>query len=88
MVYYLRVLNPNGLPVYKIGITNRTIAKRYLDRDFEKVKVLKMWRRRHGTKAYAMEQRILEAYKADKYKGAALLNSGNGELFVRDILGP
>ncbi len=72
--------------LYKIGITNRTIAKRFL-REQNKYLVLMDEYSKDGSIAQNKERDILQQFKADRYKGPKVLNDGNSELFVRDVLG-
>jgi hypothetical protein len=87
LVYYIRINNPNGLPVYKIGITNSTIRRRFY-RDLRKIAVIKRWRFRDGNRALAKEQRILQKYQQYRYKGANPFSYHNGitEMFRCDVL--
>ena len=84
ILYYLRVC---GGVAYKIGITNRTVAKRFDASDLEKIEVLKIVKYENGYDARREETAILREFKYAKYKGLSLLSTGNSELFDRDILG-
>ena len=84
ILYYLRVC---GGVAYKIGITNRTVAKRFEPSDLEKIEVLRIVKYENGYDARREETTILREFKYAKYKGLSLLSSGNSELFDRDILG-
>ena len=53
----------------------------------ENIVVIKEWDYPIGYDALDMETRILSEYKYAKYAGADILDSGNSELFDRDILG-
>ena len=83
---YVRVANPFGDPVYKIGITNRTVAERFC-RDLAKITLLKTWPFQKGADAYEMEQRILAEQAEARYFGPELLRDGNDELFIFDVFG-
>ena len=87
IVYYLRIKRPFYLPVYKIGITNRTVRERYSVEDNGKITILKTWKYSVGVKAQKFEQMILREYASDRYYGSRVLQSGNTELFKRDVLG-
>ncbi len=83
ILYYLEVNNGEA---YKIGITNRTVAERFSNKDLSKIKVLKIVEYASGYDARAEELRILKEFSYAKYTGDDLLASGNTELFNRDIL--
>jgi hypothetical protein len=88
MLYYLKIKSDRfAYSLYKIGITNRSVEKRYSDLDLEKIKVLKIWDYRIGKGALEMEQKIIKLYKSSAYKGTAPLDSvGVAEIFVDDVL--
>ena len=87
ILYYLRVTNPFGNPVYKIGITNKTVAERFR-RDLDKITILKIEDFKMGSGAFIKEKNILARHAADRYKGPdILIMNGNSELFCRDVLG-
>jgi hypothetical protein len=86
IVYYLAVTSDSDETFYKIGITNKTIEQRYSLRDQKKIKILKRWYFDIGFDAKQKEQEILLKYKRYKYHGPPLLESGNTEIFVTDIL--
>lgn len=82
ILYYLKI--SKGL-AYKIGITNRSVRERF-PRDWKKIEILKEWYFEDGQMAYAKEKEIMTTYFEFKYEGPELLESGNSELFTRDIL--
>jgi hypothetical protein len=82
ILYYLKI--SNGL-AYKIGITNRSVRERF-PRDWEKIDILKEWYFEDGQMAYNKEKEIISTYFQFKYEGPELLESGNSELFIKDIL--
>lgn len=87
ILYYLRILNPNGPPIYKIGVTNRTVGERF-ERDRSKVTILETVQFENGKEALEMEKEILREYKSLRYYGPnVLLDGGNDELFKCDIFG-
>ena len=86
ILYYLRVANPFGEPVYKIGITNRTLRERF-SKDLIRIEIIETWHFANGAEAFEMEQDILNDYDPDRYTGPDLLKSGNDELFNLDVLG-
>jgi hypothetical protein len=86
LVYYIKIPNPFGEPLYKIGITNRTIQERF-QRDFHKLTILEIWNFKTGAEAWKMERQILEDYAAYRYNGPEVLTlAANNEIFSDDIL--
>jgi len=84
-LYYLSINNGEA---YKIGVTNRSIQKRYSRTDLLKITVLKEWYFDIGQDAYSLEQSILIQYKEFKYigkKGVVLRNENDiKKLFLRE----
>ncbi len=87
ILYYLRVERPGESPLYKIGITNRTVHERFNSKDLGLVSTVKEWRYELGSEAYEEEQRLIKINKRHRYTGDVILASGNIELFTRDVLG-
>jgi hypothetical protein len=86
ILYYLRI-NDGYKILWKIGITNNTVKDRF-PRDFKKISILETWGYEVGNDAYIREQQIIKQYKHVSYIGdPVLLDSGNTELFIEDILG-
>lgn len=83
VLYYLKL---NGGQAYKIGITNKTVNERFSNKDLRIVEVLKTWYYENGQDALDKERDILKEYKEFKWMGEALLESGNTELFSKDVL--
>jgi ribosomal protein S27E len=85
-LYYIRFDFGQAKHLWKIGITNRTIAER-LSAEKTPYVVLsdELWA--DGRIARDREKAILKAHKAHLYKGPILLNSGNTECFTIDVLG-
>ena len=71
---------------YKIGVTNDTVAKRFLAHKVKPVPIEK-WSFKIGAKARAMEQTILREYAQYRYRGPDIMPDGNDELFTCDVLG-
>ncbi len=86
-LYYLRVDDYVFGPLYKIGITNRSVFERFQKRDLEKITIISRWQFSEGVGALGKETEILRHFKRSKYKGEHVLTSGNSELFTKDILG-
>ena len=85
ILYYIRI-NKDGREVYKIGITNRSVKKRF-DEEFKYITIIRQYEYDSGGEAYDMEQQILKDYSYAKYTGDKILKSGNTEMFKYDILG-
>lgn len=83
ILYYLSINNGQA---YKIGITNRSVKDRYNNIDLDKIRVLKIWEYPLGKYAHKVEQDILKLYVNNKYNGAPILQTGNSELFIDDVL--
>lgn len=81
-VYYLSINNGEA---YKIGITNRSVNKRYSKDELKKIKVLWEISFLDGQDANDLEKEILLKYKQHIYYGPPILMSGNTELFNCDI---
>jgi len=84
ILYYLKI---NGGQAYKIGITNRTVNERFNKSELQVIEVLATRYYEIGEAAYVAEQEVLSDYLEHKYVGPKLLESGNTELFNKDILG-
>jgi hypothetical protein len=83
--YYLKVTNPCGVPLFKIGITNRSIEQRFKGEvgKFEKLLEAKFSK---GINARKLEQALLKGFALYAYTGPPVLSGGNSELFTKDIL--
>ena len=75
--------------LWKIGITNRTVEKRFLGSDLKKITKLKTWKYRRLADALEKEQEIIDQHIEHSYTGPdqPLSLGGNTELFTRDVLG-
>lgn len=88
IVYYLRIDRENHPPLYKIGITNRSVDERFpYASDRVLISVIQVWEFDTGSDAYALESEIIRSHPHARYFGKPVLNSGNTELFTDDILG-
>ena len=87
IMYYLRVTPHNADALYKIGITNKTVDDRFSNNDLDKIDVVRTWGFDTGSDARDCEANILAKYVDHKYTGDHVLNSGNTELFTRDVMG-
>lgn len=87
ILYYLAVLTDNNETLYKIGITNLSVEKRFPNADLARIRTLRTWSFKEGKVAAKRELDILKEYSDDLYCGPdVLIGSGNTELFVRDVL--
>ena len=87
LLYYLAVLTDNDETLYKIGITNLTVQKRFPNVDLARIRVVKTWSFEYGGDAAKREIAILQEFSDDLYTGVdVLIGAGNTELFVRDVL--
>ena len=74
--------------LYKPGIANLTVAKRYPVKDRAMCTEPRITHYDIGADAYAAEQLILAAHKQYQYTGPkVLVSAGDTELFTRDVLG-
>lgn len=88
-LYYLKIdMGWNCSPIYKIGITNRSVHMRFPSQeDRQKIHIIKTWEFQSGREAYLKEQEILQQYKHASYSGGnVLVGHGNTEMFQYDIL--
>lgn len=84
MLYYVE-FNDHGKLYYKIGITTRTVKKRFAG---DQVPYRVLWSKtyRSGRSAYIREQKILKKYAKHLCNGVYILRSGNCELFSKNIM--
>jgi hypothetical protein len=87
ILYYVKIHRQNDTPVYKIGVTSRTVRKRF-GRQMDVIKILKEQKFSKGADAYKEEQRILMENASCIYAGPRLLKyTGVTEMFSTDVLG-
>lgn len=86
LMYYIRVSIPEGMTLYKIGVTNNTVQRRF-GRQMRIMDVMHVEYFLLGSEAYAKEREILDKYSEYRYRGPRILRDGNHELFIKDILG-
>jgi len=86
--YYLRINSSNCKPLYKIGITNKTVKDRYgLKSDRDKFRVLNTRKFSKGADAWALEKELKKEHSRYLYSGEPPLSRvGVSEIFVKDIL--
>jgi len=88
LLYYLAVVTDSDETLYKIGITNLTVHKRFPSVDLARIRVIKTWSYEIGSAAAKREIEVLKEHADDLYTGPDVLaGAGNSELFVRDVLG-
>lgn len=88
ILYYLRIDRDGCPPLYKIGVTNRTVAKRFAGRDMDLITVIKVWRFRKGVDAKQKETELIAQHSFCSYSGPPVLRlGGDTELFAADVLG-
>ncbi len=73
--------------VYKIGITNLSIKRRFLVSEVSRIVVIEELLYDHGEDCYNKEQWLLRKYKEHLYTGPPVLRSGHTEMFNIDLLG-
>lgn len=82
IVYYVKFGN-----LYKIGITNHTVRKRFTT-EGRQPEIIEVWHFEKGEDAYEFEQRVIRENAFDLYHGPQILrHTGNDEFFVCDVLG-
>jgi len=86
LLYYLRVANKDNNPLYKIGITNRSVTERFNVLDLGKIEIIDYVKFEKGREALELETEYKRDYSEYRYEGPDILSSGNTELFTIDIL--
>lgn len=87
ILYYIAVQTDDDETLYKIGITNLSVEKRFPNADLARIRTIKTWPFKEGAGAAKRELNILKEFSDDLYCGPdVLIGSGNTELFVRDVL--
>lgn len=86
LLYYIAVTTYEGNTLYKIGITNLSIKRRFLSVERARIRIIKIWPFTVGRHAAVGETEILRKFKTDRYYGPDILVNGNTELFTRDVL--
>ncbi len=88
LLYYIAVTTNDGGTLYKIGITNLSIERRFPTLDRARIRIVKIWRFVLGRDAAEREAEILSQFASNRYYGPdVLVGAGNTELFTHDILG-
>jgi len=88
ILYYVAVTKDDGGTLYKVGITNLSVQRRFPMLDLDRMRIVKIWRFPIGRSAAEREVEILSQFSEDLYRGPGILvGAGNSELFTRDVLG-
>jgi bacterioferritin-associated ferredoxin len=82
-LYYVRFDFP-GFSLWKIGISNHSIAKRFKSERVKPVVLMDSWYA-DGSKPPKLETEIKRKHKTHKYNGATL-QKGNSDCFTIDVL--
>ena len=92
LLYYM-IFKHNNEYYFKIGITNRTIKKRFVKSDRIKIVAIRFCEFGNGKDAYDKEQKILKEYKDYIYNGDNRIlkynednNANHKEFFIKDVL--
>lgn len=85
-LYYVAVTTDDGNTLYKIGITN-SYEKRYFGAELRRIRLVKTRQFTTGRDAARRETEILNQFSGDRYFGPDILQRGNTELFIHDVLG-
>ena len=83
ILYYFKIED-----VWKIGVTNNTLKRRYLKRDRDRMTDIKVVRFKLGSEAYQQEQEIIKLNKTFLYTGPTPFTDGTRttECFTKDII--
>ncbi len=87
ILYYVKFNTYEG-PLYKIGVTlaRRGVIGRFAGRQVPPFEILKETIYPNGLAAFQEEQRLHREFKEFQYKGPKVLQGGNTELFIKDVL--
>lgn len=86
ILYYLRIDSVIEGTVFKIGITNNTVQKRFSNTDLDKITVLSTDHFDVGADAKDLEKLLLCVYQNRKHEGETILeSSGNTEILTQDV---
>ena len=87
IVYYVKVDNGSLGFLYKIGITKHDVHTRFSSSERDVMTVIKEWKFDSRMEARLYEDSVLKRFSDHKYQGPNVLDSGNTELFTRDVMG-
>lgn len=80
-ILYIFKIKRYGKVAYKVGITNKTVQKRYTDEDYTYFSEIESYSFSTRREAFLVEQSLLLLYDKFRYVGRPLLKNGNTELF-------
>jgi hypothetical protein len=87
--YYIRFDNPNINSLYKVGVTNNTPKKRLMGMQVSSdwtPTILQELYFENGQDALDLERYNKQTFKEFQYTGESIMQNGNTELFIKDIL--
>ena len=88
LLYYIALTTDDGDTLYKIGITNLSVKRRFPTVDLARIRIVKTWQFEVGVEAAKREAEILSRFARDRYCGPDILvGAGNTEMFTHDVLG-
>lgn len=83
---YLLEVSHEGQILYKVGITNNTVQRRY-SREGATYTLISLYKHSHGMRVRNAEQAILGEFEYLSYQGSSpFRNTGTKEIFTRNIL--
>ena len=82
-LYWVKVTK-GGIVAWKVGITRGRVRRRFR-KDVAQIDILKERKYPTYLEAYQIEQAIIRKYRAHRYWGPKLLETGNTELFNKNI---
>ena len=88
-LYCMKITNKAGVSLYKVGITNRSAARRAIGlgaKTENNVEIINEIRFEHGSLARNVERDIHSQYSGLKYRGAPIMSNGNKEVFYKNVL--
>ncbi len=89
ILYYIKIENDKTNPIYKIGITNAPVKDRItrmkISNEYN-VTIVKEFHFTLGKSAHIVEKLLHEKFKKFKYKGNKIMDNGNTELYIMDVL--
>ena len=86
--YYIKFQTETQI-LYKIGITNTTVKRRLCGMGINKgtkITIIQELYFNSGLDALNLETKILQEFKSFQYKNDPIMNNGNSELFIKDVL--
>jgi hypothetical protein len=89
VLYHLRITGPNGLKLFKVGITNRDPAARIAGMGLHpgfNAELLAKIEFPSGRDARIVEKRLHRKFSSHRYGGLRVMKNGNTELFTVNVL--